>query len=96
MRSGWCVQIAPATDLRRCEDLIPIHKAYTLRRLADSNTSFDPFEHITVHDIFHPEVYACMLAHLPKPGANYGGTISKVWNRAAVLALYRPLTALKP
>ena len=26
----------------------PIHKAYTLRRLADSNTSFDPFEHVTV------------------------------------------------
>eukprot|EP00242_Pyramimonas_sp_CCMP2087_P012748 CAMPEP_0198199794 /NCGR_PEP_ID=MMETSP1445-20131203/2955_1 /TAXON_ID=36898 /ORGANISM="Pyramimonas sp., Strain CCMP2087" /LENGTH=314 /DNA_ID=CAMNT_0043869693 /DNA_START=334 /DNA_END=1278 /DNA_ORIENTATION=- len=66
----------PAPDPGNCE-VLPKHVDYTINRLANSHTIKAPYEHIVIHDVFHPELYACMLAHLPKPGANYGGTISK-------------------
>jgi hypothetical protein len=66
----------PAPNPENCE-VLPKHVDYTINRLANSHTIKAPYEHIVIHDVFHPELYACMLAHLPKPGANYGGTISK-------------------
>uniref|UniRef100_A0A7S0NAV4 Prolyl 4-hydroxylase alpha subunit Fe(2+) 2OG dioxygenase domain-containing protein n=1 Tax=Pyramimonas obovata TaxID=1411642 RepID=A0A7S0NAV4_9CHLO len=68
--------IKPAANPETCQ-VLPHHVDYTVNRLANSVTIKAPFEHTVIHDVFHPELYACMLAHLPKAGANYGGTISK-------------------
>lgn len=72
------VTVAPELDLQECTHILPQHVEFTMHRLHSAVTSKNPYEHIVVHDIFHPHVYSCILAHLPKPGANYGGTLSKV------------------
>mmetsp|Transcript_12897 Transcript_12897/g.24538 ORF Transcript_12897/g.24538 Transcript_12897/m.24538 type:complete len:409 (-) Transcript_12897:226-1452(-) len=71
------VTVAPELDLQECTHILPQHVEFTMHRLHSAVTSKNPYEHIVVHDIFHPHVYSCILAHLPKPGANYGGTLSK-------------------
>eukprot|EP00238_Polyblepharides_amylifera_P015086 CAMPEP_0196583924 /NCGR_PEP_ID=MMETSP1081-20130531/45222_1 /TAXON_ID=36882 /ORGANISM="Pyramimonas amylifera, Strain CCMP720" /LENGTH=270 /DNA_ID=CAMNT_0041904963 /DNA_START=411 /DNA_END=1223 /DNA_ORIENTATION=+ len=48
-----------------------------MAKLNSSVTAKSPYEHIVIHDIFHPDLYTCMLAHLPAKGAHYGFTQSK-------------------
>ena len=57
--------------LRGCDpaDVTPAAVEHSVRALIDAEEMFSPFEHLYVTEIFHPDVYACMMHLMPPPEA---------------------------
>lgn len=53
----------PRTD---CASFTDEHVMYTVNRIMQVRVVDLPFPHFHLRKVFHPEVYACMLANLPK------------------------------
>ena len=49
--------------------MTPAAVEHSVRALIDAEEMFSPFEHLYVTEIFHPDVYACMMHLMPPPEA---------------------------
>mmetsp|Transcript_39365 Transcript_39365/g.66101 ORF Transcript_39365/g.66101 Transcript_39365/m.66101 type:complete len:448 (-) Transcript_39365:44-1387(-) len=66
-------QYLPARNPEACR-VLKYHRDYTWDRINETKVEQEPYEHLFIKDFYHPEVYACILAHLPKGRFDIGKT----------------------
>ena len=50
----------------------PNHLDYTANKIANATMKNDPYQHVYISEIFHKDVYRCMMDHLPTNNKAYG------------------------
>lgn len=67
------MRLPPCRHSEGCEPAVVFTQAaveHSVRALVAAADSFSPFEHLYVRDVFHRDVYACMM-HLLPPAEAY-------------------------
>eukprot|EP00241_Pyramimonas_parkeae_P006839 CAMPEP_0114255988 /NCGR_PEP_ID=MMETSP0058-20121206/17886_1 /TAXON_ID=36894 /ORGANISM="Pyramimonas parkeae, CCMP726" /LENGTH=323 /DNA_ID=CAMNT_0001370471 /DNA_START=93 /DNA_END=1064 /DNA_ORIENTATION=- len=51
--------------------VLPEHLAHTLHKIRTAKVNYNPYAHLYIHEIFHPDLYRCMLSRLPRTISPY-------------------------